>query len=198
MIANRTLLHADFSENNFSEEESKTIGEGLEKNKKIYGFHFSGNYGYIDSKGFLKVEQRDMTSLHSIMTQKINSYDIIFNRENIGFEPRKFKNVCWICEGWYEQVFKFNVPEPNPEGKNLVFLHFDFEEYEPRLINLTELNVKYKTMVPPKKYRYFFTWNGQQFLDQGHDEKKTSLRNIDGKIHEAKTVTIEMPLNYCY
>lgn len=51
---NKVLVHVDFSGNNFNEEESKFIGEKLHKNKKIYGFHFHGNFGYIDSKGFLK------------------------------------------------------------------------------------------------------------------------------------------------
>ena len=165
LMNNKTLLHVDLSENNFNLEESKTISEALEKNKKIYGFHFSGNYGYVDSKGFLQLEEKDLTSLHSIISKNINSYDIVFRRENTSFEAKKFKNVCWVCEGWYEQIFKFSVPEPSPDGKNLVYLHFDFEEYEPRLINLTDVQVKYKTMVPPKKYRYFFTWNSQQFLD---------------------------------
>jgi len=29
------------------------VAEGLTKNKTIYGFHFAGNSGYVDSKGFL-------------------------------------------------------------------------------------------------------------------------------------------------
>ena len=82
---NKVLLHVDFSENNFNLEESKLIGEALEKNKKIYGFHFSGNCGYIDSKGFLKFEEKDLTSLHSIVYKNINSYDIVFPRDNTGF-----------------------------------------------------------------------------------------------------------------
>lgn len=55
LATNKVLVHVDFSGNNFGEEESKIIADKLQGNKKIYGFHFSGNYGYIDSKGFLKV-----------------------------------------------------------------------------------------------------------------------------------------------
>ena len=105
------------------------------------------------------MKEKDLTSLHSLVDFKINSYDITFRREQLGFEPKIFKNVCWICEGWYEETFKFMANEEDPDGKRLVYIHFDFEEYRPRLINLTDKNVKYKTMVPPKKYRYFFTHN---------------------------------------
>jgi NLR family CARD domain-containing protein 3 len=51
------------------------------------------------------------------------------------------------------------------EGKLLVYIHFDFECYEPRLISQNELHVRYITMVPPKKYRYFFSHAQQPLLD---------------------------------
>ena len=55
LTVNKNLIHVDLSDNNFNQEESTIIAEKLHANKKIYGFHFNGNYGYIDSKGFLKV-----------------------------------------------------------------------------------------------------------------------------------------------
>lgn len=67
LITNKSLIHFDLSSNNFSKEESEIIGEGLEQNKTIYGFHFRGNYGYIDSKGFLVLKEKDFTSLHSLV-----------------------------------------------------------------------------------------------------------------------------------
>ena len=99
----------------------------MENNKTIYGFHFKGNCGYIDSKGFLILKEKDLTSLHSLVDFKINSYDITFPREQLGFEPKVFKNVCWICEGWYEETFKFVASQEDPDGKRLVYIHFDFE-----------------------------------------------------------------------
>lgn len=48
---NTSLLHLSLSNNGFSFEESQKIAEGLNNNKNIYGFHFSGNYGYIDYLG---------------------------------------------------------------------------------------------------------------------------------------------------
>lgn len=74
IVSNKHLVHLDLSANNFSEEESKMIGESLEKNHTIYGFHFGGNFGFIDSKGFYKGEERDITSLHSLINPYIKSY----------------------------------------------------------------------------------------------------------------------------
>lgn len=34
------------------------ISESLNINKSIYGFHFYGNYGYVDNKGFLVFETK--------------------------------------------------------------------------------------------------------------------------------------------
>lgn len=171
----------------------------MNKNKKIYGFHFNGNYGYIDTKGFLKLENREITSLHSIVHKNINSYDIVFRREAVCLEPTKFTNVCWICEGWYEQNFKFIVPEPREDGKNYVYIHFDFEEFEPRLINISDVKVKYKTMVPPRRYRYFFTWNNQQFVDTFLTGTNKSIGVEKNSTHvESSHVKLEIPLTYTY
>lgn len=54
---------------------------------------------------------------------------------------------------------------PKTEDKLLVYIHFDFERYEPRLICMNDHQVKYLTMVPPKKYRYFFTVNENILID---------------------------------
>jgi hypothetical protein len=47
----------DLSSNFFSYEDCKTISESLKKNRSIYGFHFAGNYGYVDARGFLQIEE---------------------------------------------------------------------------------------------------------------------------------------------
>ncbi len=64
-----------------------------------------------------------------------------------------------------------------------MYIHFDFELFEPRLINLVDKNVKYRTMVPPKKYRYFFTCNNKQYLDQNT---------------EVQTYSFDLPISYTY
>ena len=50
-----SLLHLDMSFNNYSLHESQMIANGIFHNHSIYGFHFSGNYGDVDCKGFLKI-----------------------------------------------------------------------------------------------------------------------------------------------
>jgi hypothetical protein len=34
------------------------ISEAITINKSIYGFHFYGNYGCVDNKGFLVIEEK--------------------------------------------------------------------------------------------------------------------------------------------
>lgn len=34
------------------------IGEALKRNKSLIGFHYAGNNGFIDSKGFLVALER--------------------------------------------------------------------------------------------------------------------------------------------
>ncbi len=38
-------------------EESKTIAGFIQNNTTLFGFHFQGNYGYVDRKGFLKIPE---------------------------------------------------------------------------------------------------------------------------------------------
>ena len=52
---NISLIHLDMSFNNYSLKECQMISDGIFNNHSIYGFHFSGNYGDVDSKGFLKI-----------------------------------------------------------------------------------------------------------------------------------------------
>lgn len=50
---NKEVLHLDMSNNNIGFKDAIRISESLAKNHSIYGFHFIGNAGYIDSLGFL-------------------------------------------------------------------------------------------------------------------------------------------------
>ncbi len=43
------------STNSFDFHASKEIANALKENHSIYGFHFSGNYGYVDPWGFLVI-----------------------------------------------------------------------------------------------------------------------------------------------
>lgn len=56
-MKNVEMRHLDISNNYFNVESSYKIAEALTKNKTIYGIHYSGNAGYIDSRGFLIVDE---------------------------------------------------------------------------------------------------------------------------------------------
>lgn len=57
-VKNKTLLHLDLTSNHFTLADCQKISEGLKQNHSIYGFHFMGNFGYVDSKGFLSLEDK--------------------------------------------------------------------------------------------------------------------------------------------
>lgn len=70
---NETLVHFDLCSNKFRFDECREIMEGLDKNYTIYGFHFEGNYGYVDSESFLVLKDavKDFSSEHH--TRQIDS-----------------------------------------------------------------------------------------------------------------------------
>ena len=47
---NERILHLDISNNSFTLEQSLEISTLLNLNKTILGFHFEGNYGYVDCR----------------------------------------------------------------------------------------------------------------------------------------------------
>ena len=53
---NKDLMHLDLSCNLFNYEDSVILASKLEKNKTIFGIHFSGNNGFVDSLGFIVPE----------------------------------------------------------------------------------------------------------------------------------------------
>ena len=71
---NERIIHLDLSNNNFSLDESKKISEGLKTNNSIYGFHFEGNYGYIDNRGFLNIDSKFKPSFEFFTNRRINGY----------------------------------------------------------------------------------------------------------------------------
>ena len=59
------------------------IANGLKKNRTIYGFHFVGNYGYVDSKGFLKFDDDEENTSAENGHTKIQSFDVVYRRPKI-------------------------------------------------------------------------------------------------------------------
>ena len=64
---NDKIIHLDLSNNYFTLQESKIIASGFENNHNIYGFHFVGNYGYVNSQRYLIVNDQStklFTEMH--------------------------------------------------------------------------------------------------------------------------------------
>lgn len=53
---NKTLAHLDLSYNKFSQIEVENMSDFLADNHTLYGIHFEGNQGRIDSLGFLNIK----------------------------------------------------------------------------------------------------------------------------------------------
>ncbi len=52
---NSELIHLDISYNNIGINDSKIIAERVKENHTIYGLHYMGNSGYVDSFGFINI-----------------------------------------------------------------------------------------------------------------------------------------------
>ena len=126
---NTKLVHLDFSSNKFRFEECIDIRDGLKDNYTIFGFHFQGNYGYVDSEGFLVVDEmvKDFSSEHH--ARKIDSVNRLDNYHQFyqQVEAADARNCCWICDGWIEMKFEYT------KSKKFIFFN---------LTNMKELNQK--------------------------------------------------------
>lgn len=101
---NKSLVHMSLNNNGFSMEESTKIADALKKNKSIYGFHFSGNNGYVDYLGYLQLEANPLDIQDAMRNNKLNGV----TSQAFAYSVDPFdnsillKNCCWICEGWIE------------------------------------------------------------------------------------------------
>lgn len=106
---NQLLVHLDLSSNKFRIEECQDIALGLRSNHTIFGMHFDGNFGYIDSEGFLIVEDaiKDPSGPH--VARRIDSVNIHSNYKKFRsqIDETVAKNCCWICDGWVEMKFVY-------------------------------------------------------------------------------------------
>lgn len=74
---NSSVLHLDLSKNHFSFNDCQKIAEGLEENHSIYGFHFLGNFGYVDCYGFLCLDDKLDDNFREIhVSHRINGIPI--------------------------------------------------------------------------------------------------------------------------
>ncbi len=172
---NQTLMHLDLSNNYFSRDDAKAIAEGLKENHTLYGFHFHGNIGYVDPKGFLLVpedffqSESSQHTIHDIDGIKIQSENI----KRYHNYTHDFKDVCWICEGWSEMTLGWNPGKSGIAENDPIFLHLSYEYNKGRFISKAN-QFKSTRMVPPVQFNYFFSIDGFQFAaeDQYQDEPR--------------------------
>ncbi|KAL4466565.1 hypothetical protein ABPG72_010616 [Tetrahymena utriculariae] len=196
LVKNVEMRHLDISNNYFNIESSLKISEALVKNKTIYGFHYSGNAGYIDSRGFLIVnenQQQDLTGIHvkkRINGNKALSQFILRNNRDIDLQ-----DCCWICEGWNEQTIAWEQDKSGEGVPDPLFIHFNFENYRSNYTGKpTSSTIEYKRMYPPGHLYYFFTLDETVCVDKQDSQKLalnpegkqiTSIMQYDGKLVDA-------------
>ena len=88
--------------------------------------------------------------------------------------------MCWICESWIEvnlsvDLNALNIPyekPSNPQQAIQVFVHFDFDDYQPDLMTDLHLNnhpermgkFQLHRLLPQTTVLFFFSINGLPFL----------------------------------
>ncbi|CAD8076292.1 unnamed protein product [Paramecium sonneborni] len=142
------LTHLDLSFNRFNDDDAMVIHKALIYNQQLFGFHFSGNPHnyYVNPRSFLVKEvMYDENKSDPKLFKRINSVNCI---------NTKTKENCWICEGWVEIGFHYS----GIEYQHPIFLHLDFEQYRPILMNQQTNSYYLQRMCPPnKKIHYYFS-----------------------------------------
>ncbi|EWS75791.1 hypothetical protein TTHERM_000118777 (macronuclear) [Tetrahymena thermophila SB210] len=157
---NSKLKHLDLSYNNISFEESVEISTSIQKNKTLFGIHYLGNEGnwYFDTKGYMKQSEQSEEQEPDIQHQRIQGLQ---SRKNS--QQNNLKNgVCWICDGWVEFTFEIFTQQSSSFCKYPVFLHLQFENYQPCLMEHDPNNPNrffLTKMCPPNKEILFFFTN---------------------------------------
>lgn len=166
---NEKVIHLDMSNNNFTLDESQKIAEALKSNHTIYGFHFEGNFGYVDRRGFIlfdNLKSRNINHLnriHRIESTKRN------RKVKFGDTDLKSRDCCWICDGWTEVSLKWN---PREEDSEPIYIHFDFEKYIANYMGALKDNGSYvyKRLVPPGPLKFFYTIGDVQITSEEYSK----------------------------
>ena len=67
---------------------------------------------------------------------------------------------CWICEGWKEIRFHVKKISSLQHIEDPVFIHFEFDDWEPGLLTLQEGakdTWECYRRIPPGQHRYFYS-----------------------------------------
>ena len=183
---NNTMLHIDLSNNHFDDKHCEKIVESLKKNHSIYGFHFLGNKGYVNSEGNLILTNPFDSQPSSYHLQKeINSVNPLSKDLNTYEEKLEIRNPCWICDGWIDLEFQWNWVQkhdysingsiidesfmtPNRNSldassimdkdplHNPVFIHFKHENYKPIYLKPNSDKTLTVRLMVPNTRLFFF------------------------------------------
>ena len=158
--SNESLLHVDMSHNHLETTDVEIMAEGLKENQQILGIHFAGNYGSVDTQGFVKpgvpLSITGGTMLTRLQAQG-NMYRI-FNSDGhvetdaskeslvwlssmLGGTVRDTRSLglhvhsnCWVCEGWTEHRFVYKPGKSDDNPNHDIFkpikLHLDIDHFE--------------------------------------------------------------------
>ena len=109
---NNILAHCDFSYNNISYETTAKAAEGLNGNHSVFGLHWNGNQGFVDTDGYLIPSKTSLSKAllpkHATAIAKIRIDGVKCLKEGKGHDKAIPTENCWICEGWVENTIIYN------------------------------------------------------------------------------------------
>ena len=152
---NTTLLHIDISFNTITAFELRIIEDGLRQNQTLIGLHAiqEGIDAKVDPLGFLEVDQTELADAYEIHRYANGSQFDAVKQTN--------KSICWLCDGWVQHTFNFQSSFPQ------IYIHLDFEEYQPRLMKSVEGRHSLTRMLPPKDAGILFYYSrGDDFANE--------------------------------
>lgn len=168
------LRHVDLSYNSMDKNECEKFGETIKDNHTLWGLHMMGNECVLDSLGFVrtsfknKVQTRDI--LYSPLKDGNNFLNAIHKASNAKIMSYK---MCWVCEGWNEMKFEWKIGKSGNHVKEPVYIHFDFDEYRPWLMEKDSEHGSFLIwkMIPPGKTHYFYSFGGENGIaDSAKDQ----------------------------
>jgi len=161
------LIHLDFSHNNIGYADSVHISEEVKNNHIILGIHCDGNELMIDELGFMeainKTNFETSHYAHSQIFYKISEEHPLIKTNILNVRKIRAKNNCWICEGWRETKFVYNIKQNIEERYDeppVVKLHLSFENYKPYDTIPKGDHFVCHRMCPPGEFLFYFTVNG--------------------------------------
>ena len=193
------LLHLDISHNNIGYFDCKQIENDVKFNHSILGIHVDGNNMFIDELGFIHaVDKLHYEKNHFASSQifyRINNEHPLIKSNILNVKKIRGKNNCWICEGWREKYFEYDIkevekiPSPFPDGIDKCHIHFNFENFNSFEMSFNEIKKKYicYRMCPPGNLIYFYSYNNIPCLK--YDEDK--ILNLKEAIIHEETIKLK-------